>query len=120
VEVELPAWRRHEDAEADPAFPNERRISFHKGAATVSVLRIWDLPRSPGSPMVVQARRDVFVGGRATELVTTSFFEGSAKEVRAFWLKGRGYDVEYTVRVVLEGCADGVVAEVLRGIRVLW
>ena len=104
----------------DATFPNERRVTFARGSASVELLRVWDQPRSPGGPMVTAGEREVTVAGRPTKLVTTSTFGGSARIVEVLWLRGRGHGVSYTARFVFDGCRDLEIDALCARITVLW
>jgi len=60
------------------------------------------------------------VGARETDLHTTSRFEGVKKEVQVLWLRGKGYDVDYGVRILFERCPKDVVSKVLSRIKLSW
>ena len=70
--------------------------------------------------MSLKGSRPVTVAGRQIELHTTSVFEGLKREVRVLWLEGKGYDVEYIVRLRFEHCSNDAVEEVLRRVEVHW
>jgi hypothetical protein len=117
VELAMPGWDVRID-EPDETFPNQRSVTFTKGGARIQLTRWWDMPRNPGYPMATASERDIEVAGRTVKLVTTSIFDGAPRRVLVFWLTGTGHDVDYNVRVVLDGCDD--VDEVIRNIRVHW
>lgn len=117
VLLDMPGWKKTV-TEPDDTFPNQRWVFFERGEARVELMRYWDLARNPGYPMTVASQRDVVVAGRATKLIETSLFDGFAKRVLLFFLQGKGYDVEYTVRVKLDGYED--VDDVASRIVVAW
>ena len=117
VELDMPGWQV-DVAEASATFPNERSLHFTRGAARIHLRRWWDAPRNPGMPMTVASERDLVVADRAVKLVTTSAFEGQPNRVLLSFVTGQGYDVEYRVRVVLDGYED--IDEVVRNMRVRW
>ena len=119
VSLDLPGWTISV-REPDAAFPNERLIRFTRGASAVEIFRYWDYPRTPGGPIEIRASRSVTVGARETDLHTTSWFEGVQKEVHVLWLRGKGYDVDYGVRLVFERCPKDVVNKVLSRIQLNW
>src|SRR5262245_56014219 len=81
VTLDLPGWTATVH-EPNATFPNQRSIRFTRGGATVDVMRYWDMPRNPGHPMAVASQREITVGGRTTELLTTSVFDGFPKQVK--------------------------------------
>jgi hypothetical protein len=119
VTLELPGWIT-QVREPDATFPNERRLHFEKGGASVELLRYWDQPRNPGRPMVVASEADAMVAGRPARLLTTSMFDGVTASVKVCWLTGEGHDVEYGVRIVFRGCSDDTIGDALARVHVAW
>ncbi len=120
VVLEMDASFTKTVVEPDQTFPNQRWITFTRGAERVEVMRCWDSPRNPGQPMATESEREIEVAGRKVKLVTTSVFDGVPRRVFVFWLTGEGYDVTYGVRVVLEGIAEEALPALLSRIKVAW
>jgi hypothetical protein len=119
VTLELPGWTML-SYPVDPSFPNQHIVSFTHGTCDVQLRRAWDRALIAGYPMSLKGSRPVTVAGRQIDLDTTSVFDGQQKEVQVLWLNGKGYDVEYIVRIRFEHCADDAVEEVLRCVEVHW
>ena len=119
VTLELAGWKV-ETHGPDATFPNQRWVRFERGGASIELMRYWDNPRSPGYPMAVDSQKQVTVSGQVTEFLTTSMFNGIAKQVKVCWLRGKGHGVEYGVRIVFEGCSDEEIEDALGRVVVAW
>jgi hypothetical protein len=118
VTLDLADWTMW-SSPPDTSLPNQRIVRFSHGTCNVQLTRFWDRALTDGGPMSLKGSRPVTVAGRQIELHTTSFF-GGPREVQLLWLEGKGYDVEYIVRLHFEHCSDDAVEEVLRRVEVHW
>lgn len=119
VTLDLPGWTMW-SVPPDTSLPNQRIIGFTRGTCDVQLIRFWDRALTDGGPMSLKGSRPVTVAGRQIELHTTSVFEGRTRDVQVMWLEGKGYDVEYMVRLRFEHCSNDAVEEVLRRVEVHW
>lgn len=91
------------------------RYSSPPGSACMVDVQWWrPMPPSPGGPMAEASRRAVTVDGVATDVITTSMFEGKAREVDAVFIGGKGYQI----RVVFDACGSLEEDRFLEGLRV--
>ena len=117
VTLDLPGWKRS-IIEPDDTFPNQRWVTFEKDGGRIELMRYWDQPRNPGYPMAEESSREIEIGGRKTQLVTTSMFDGAKQRVWVFWINGEGHDVKYGVRIVVR--REENVAAAIAATRITW
>ncbi|MCX4240362.1 hypothetical protein [Paraliomyxa miuraensis] len=102
--------------ESSEAASGHLRFSSPPGSGCMVDARWWrPMPPDPGGPMVEASRRAVTVDGKATEVITTSMFEGQQQEVDAVFLRGEGYQI----RIVFESCGALEEDGFLEGVRVV-
>jgi hypothetical protein len=110
---EIPGWTRRVYVAAE-LLPNERMIRFERGDQSINAMRWWDSPLHPGNPMQIASTREVTVGSRRHEIVTTSAFEGVVRVVDVVFERGNGW----AARIVFERCTPDDVLDVLG--RIAW
>ena len=81
----IPRRRRRRSAEAG-ARP--RPALGDHAAARAAIVDEWD------RLLAEAAREEVTVSGQVVELLTTSMFDGMARQVKVCWLRGKGHGVE--------------------------
>jgi hypothetical protein len=110
VILELPGW----SVSVGSTLPNERVWRYVYQSATITLIRSWDRPLSPGGPMSVTSTRSVTTAaGARFEVQTTSMFHGAPKVVDVVFLNGPGW----VVQVVFEGCPPHGVDDTLGRLR---